>query len=64
MHINPVMVAFIHKLIMNFAAMFDNLHIPSVVMLFAKDPFTADAGGEFAAKDKKVLISLDEAPGN
>lgn len=50
--INPVMTAFIHKLITNF----DQIHIPTKVMLFAKDPFTVDAEGTFVVKAKHVLI--------
>lgn len=57
-----VIHSFIHKLIENLAARFDNFHIPAEVMPFAKDPFTVNARGEFAAKAKQVLMSLDEAP--
>lgn len=42
--INPVMIAFIAKLIVRFAAWVHNFQICTEVMLFAKDPFTLDAG--------------------
>lgn len=58
--ISPAMTAFIDKLIDNFAARFDNFNIPAEVMRFTKDPFSVDAGGEFAAEAKQVLPSLDE----
>lgn len=55
------MTAFIHILITNFAVKFDNFHIPTGVMLFAKGPFTVDAVGEFAAKTRaqKQLDLID-----
>lgn len=64
MQINPVIIALIPKLIVGFAARVHNFQILTEMMLFAKDPFTLDAGGEFAAKTKQVLMLLDEAPCN
>ncbi|XP_060768194.1 SCAN domain-containing protein 3-like [Neoarius graeffei] len=58
--ITDVMRDFIAKLNENFAARLDGLALPTEVMAFARDPFTAAKEGDLSARAKQAVPSIDE----
>lgn len=59
--ITEVMTDFIDALNTNFAAWFDDFTIPPEVRKFVKDPFCVNVEGDFASKEKELVVSLNEA---